>query len=54
MYFFDSIKISIITINFNNLSGLKKTLSSVLTQSYSNIEFIIIDVLSSDGSKDYI
>ena len=54
MDFFNSIKISIITINFNNLLGLKKTLSSVLAQSYSNIEFIIIDGLSIDGSKDYI
>lgn len=54
MYFIDNIKISIITINFNNLLGLKKTLLSVFTQSYSNIEFIIIDGLSTDGSKDYI
>lgn len=51
---FGSIKISIITINYNNLLGLKKTLASVLSQSYTNIEFIIIDGGSKDGSKNYL
>lgn len=46
--------ISIITINFNNLHGLKKTMTSVLQQSYSNIEFVVIDGGSTDGSKAYI
>lgn len=46
--------ISIITINFNNLTGLKKTVESVLSQSYELIEYIIIDGGSSDGSKEYI
>lgn len=46
--------ISIITINLNNLTGLKKTISSVLNQFYNQIEFIIIDGLSNDGSKEYI
>jgi glycosyltransferase involved in cell wall biosynthesis len=54
MDLFYRVKISIITINLNNLSGLKKTFSSVLAQTYSNIEFIIIDGLSIDGSKDYL
>ena len=48
------IKISIITVNFNNLSGLKKTMESVLCQKYSNMEYIIIDGGSSDGSKEFI
>lgn len=46
--------ISIITINFNNLQGLKKTITSVLEQTYSNIEYIVIDGGSTDGSTEYI
>lgn len=48
------IKLSIITVNFNNLSGLQKTMQSVLNQTYANMEYIIIDGGSTDGSKDYI
>ncbi|NRB59414.1 MAG: glycosyltransferase [Winogradskyella sp.] len=44
-------KISIITINYNNVDGLKKTINSVKEQTYQDIEFIIIDGLSNDGSK---
>lgn len=46
--------ISIITINYNNLEGLKKTVNSVFEQSYKDIEYIIIDGDSNDGSKDYL
>lgn len=46
--------ISIITINYNNLSGLRKTMKSVLEQTHRNIEYIVIDGGSTDGSKDYI
>ena len=44
---------SIVTINYNNLSGLQKTLNSVLSQSYDNFELIIIDGASSDGSSEF-
>lgn len=47
-------KISIVTINYNNVEGLKKTLSSVVEQSYRDIEHIIIDGGSMDGSVDAI
>lgn len=47
-------RISIITINYNNLAGLKKTMTSVLDQTYTNIEYIIIDGGSTDGSKEHI
>lgn len=47
-------KISIITINYNNLEGLKKTVSSVLDQSWKDFEYIIIDGASTDGSVEYI
>lgn len=47
-------KLSIITINFNNLAGLKKTINSVLNQTYIEFEYIIIDGGSNDGSKELI
>lgn len=46
--------VSIITVNYNNKNGLLKTIKSVISQTYSNIEFIIIDGASSDGSKELI
>lgn len=47
-------KVSIITINLNNLCGLKKTVLSVLEQQYYDYEYIIIDGASSDGSVEWI
>lgn len=47
-------KISIITINYNNLHGLKKTVRSVLEQTYANVEYIVIDGGSKDGSAEFI
>lgn len=48
------LKLSIITINYNNLEGLKKTLASVVNQTWKKFEYIIIDGGSTDGSKAYI
>lgn len=48
------LKLSIITINYNNLPGLKVTMDSVLKQSYTNFEYIVIDGNSTDGSKELI
>lgn len=47
-------KLSIITVNFNNNSGLSKTLESVRHQSFSSYEHIIIDAGSKDGSLETI
>lgn len=47
-------KISIITINFNNRDGLKKTIASVINQTCTDFEYIIIDGGSVDGSVDVI
>ena len=47
-------KLSIITINYNDATGLKKTLESVAAQTYPNIEHIIVDGGSTDGSVEII
>lgn len=47
-------RLSIITINYNNAEGLRKTLASVATQTYRNIEHIIVDGASADDSVDAI
>ena len=47
-------KLSIITINYNNADGLRKTLASVASQTYANIEHIIVDGGSMDGSVELI
>ena len=48
------IKLSIITINYNNAEGLRKTLASVASQTYAEIEHIIIDGGSTDESVEII
>jgi glycosyltransferase involved in cell wall biosynthesis len=47
-------KLSIITINYNNAEGLRKTLASVAAQTYHDIEHIVIDGASTDGSVEVI
>ena len=48
-------KLSIITINYNNLIGLRKTVESVLSQTMlKGVEYIIIDGASTDGSAEYV
>lgn len=47
-------KLSIITINLNNAKGLRKTIESVVNQTYNDFEFIIIDGGSIDGSIEII
>ncbi len=43
-------KLSIITINYNNRDGLKKTIESIIHQTFKDFEHIIIDGGSNDGS----
>ena len=45
---------SIITINYNNRDGLRKTIESVVNQSCRDIEYIVIDGGSTDGSVEVI
>ena len=47
-------KLSVITINYNNRDGLRKTIESVVNQTYKDFEYIVIDGGSTDGSVDVI
>jgi len=47
-------KLSIITVNYNNAEGLRKTLASVAAQTYQDVEHVIIDAASTDGSVEII
>lgn len=47
-------KLSIVTINYNNLDGLKKTVNSVVAQKFKEFEYIVIDGGSTDGSREFI
>lgn len=47
-------KLSIITINYNNASGLRKTIESVVDQTSQDFEYIVIDGGSTDGSVEVI
>jgi len=42
-------KLSIITINRNNAAGLRRTIESVVSQTYTDFEYIVIDGASTDG-----
>ena len=52
--FDDKPLISIITVVFNGEKYLEETIQSVINQTYSNVEYIIIDGGSSDGTIDII
>jgi glycosyltransferase involved in cell wall biosynthesis len=47
-------KVSIITVSYNSISSIKATIESILSQDYPNIEYIIIDGGSRDGTIDII
>lgn len=50
----ESTLFSVITINYNNLKGLERTFASVISQTFKNYEYIIIDGNSNDGSKEFL
>lgn len=47
-------KLSIITVNLNNKDGLQKTIGSVVSQTFKDFEWIVIDGGSTDGSKELL
>lgn len=47
-------KISIITVVYNNVNTIKDTIDSVLSQTYQDIEYIIVDGQSTDGTVELV
>lgn len=48
------LKISIITVSHNSSKTIGDTINSVLEQDYPNIEYIIVDGLSTDGTHEIV
>ena len=47
-------KVSLVTAAYNSVATLEDTMKSVLAQTYADIEYIIIDGASSDGTQELI
>lgn len=47
-------KVSIVTISLNSVKVIEKTILSIINQTYKNIEYIVIDGGSTDGTIDVI
>ncbi|MFZ4101319.1 MAG: glycosyltransferase family 2 protein [Sphingobacterium thalpophilum] len=47
-------KLTVITIVYNNVRGIERTVLSVLNQTYPNIEYLVIDGASVDGTLEIL
>lgn len=50
----DKLKISIITVCLNSVETIERTIISVLSQTYTNVEYLIIDGASTDGTCEVL
>jgi putative colanic acid biosynthesis glycosyltransferase len=48
------VMISVVTVTLNNLDGLKRTADSVLAQSCTDCEWIVVDGVSDDGTVAFL
>jgi len=49
-----NMKLTIVTVTYDDVSGLNKTIESVKKQNFRDFEHIIVDKLSADGSKELV
>jgi len=47
-------KISVVTVCYNAVNDIEKTILSVINQTYPNIEYLIFDGGSTDGTMDIV
>lgn len=47
-------KLSVITVVYNDCQNIERTIKSVLNQTYNNIEYIVVDGCSNDGTIEII
>ena len=50
----NNVKISVVTVCYNAVKELERTMLSVLNQTYDNVEYIVIDGGSTDGTVEII
>ena len=46
--------VTVVTVTMNNMVGLKRTLDSLRSQSFRDVQHIVIDGASSDGSVEWL
>ncbi len=47
-------KLTVITVVYNNVSDIERTLLSVINQTYANIEYVVVDGKSTDGTLEVL
>lgn len=47
-------RLSIVTVTYNNLDGLRRTAESIAKQTWTDYEWIVMDGGSTDGSRDFL